>query len=261
MDDINSIVSFKSGGEPSKAEPAAKAEPVVETPQEPKGEQAATPAAQERDEAGKFKAKEEVKADPKVETKVEPKEQKPVGQLAALMAERAKRQELERRLAALEKGQPQAEKPDIFTDPERAVAELVNQQTGPIRERFFKQSINTAAKSYEDFDAAAENFSAMMEANPSLIQQLRSEEDPGEFIYRVGSNTPEFREAQAAKTREQLSAKDTEIAALKAQIETLTKTSQAKNDVPESLNRQPSGAIPDRDSDTDIKNIVRFKSG
>jgi hypothetical protein len=252
MDDINDIVSFKSGG----GEPAAKAEVVAETP---KVEEVAPTATQERDESGKFKAKEEAKSEPAVTPPVET--QKPVQKdsVSALIAMRTRLQAAENRVKELEAGK--AEKPDIFTDPEKAVGDLVNQQVAPIREKFFKQSINAASKTYDDFQQAAENFSAMMESNPILVQQLRNDEDPGEFIYRIGSNTPEFREAQAAKTRETLSAKDIEIATLRAEIDTLKKTQQTRNDVPESLNRQPSGAIPDRDSDTDIKNIVRFKSG
>jgi hypothetical protein len=193
----------------------------------------------------------------KPEKPAEPKE-KPVGQLAALMAERAKRQELERRLAALESGK--AETPDIFTEPEKAVQALVAKQVAPIKSEFFLMSLENAQNKHADFEGAMENFVKIMEANPALEAQLREERNPGEFIYLVGSNTPEFRQARDAKHREEVTAKDTEIAALKAEVEALKKYQSARNEIPESLNRLPSGAVPERDGDAmDIRNIVRFK--
>ncbi len=254
------IALFKSGGASSGAKPT--------------GEVAATPAAektQERDDSGKFKSKEpaaEAKAEVKPESKPEAKpaevkpaekqEPKPTGQLAALMAERAKRQELERRLAALESGK--AETPDIFTEPEKAVQALVAKQVAPIKSEFFLMSLENAQSKHADFEAAMENFVKVMDANPALENQLREERNPGEFIYLVGSNTPEFRQARDSKHREEVSAKDTEITALKAELETLKAAAKARSEVPESLNRQPSGAVPERDGDEmDIRKIVRFK--
>jgi hypothetical protein len=269
MDDINDIVSFKSGG---SSEPAveAKAEPVQPVAEAaPKGEPekaAATPAAVERDESGRFKAKAgEPAQEPQTEVKPEPA--KPAGQLAALLAERAKRQEAEQRQAALEQEiaalkSGQTEKPDVFTDPEGTVQRLVDQKIAPVKQRFFAMSVQAAEKQYgAEFEAAAEQFMALAEANPGLIQQLKDSEDPGEFVYQTGTNTPEFRQAQAKKASEALSAKDTEIAALKAEVEALKNAQQSRNAVPESLNRQPSGAVPARESDSDINSIVRFKTG
>ncbi len=256
MDDINDIVSFKSGGSE-----AAKAEPVVETPAEPKVVEAAPTAAQERDESGKFKAKAEAEK-PVENTEPTTVSERPVEQkkdsVSALIAMRQRLQAAENRVRELEAGK--TEKPDIFTEPEKAVQELVAQQVAPIKAKFFTRSVQDAEKAHDDFGAAYSNFEKLMDANPALLLELREAEDPGEFIYLVGSNTPEHREAMAAKHRETVSAKDAEIAALKAENEALKKSQTARSDVPESLNRQPSGAIPDRDSDSDISKIVRFKS-
>ncbi len=261
MDDINSIVMFegaKPEAEPAKAEPTGE---VAKTETAPPAE-----STRERDETGKFKAKEpEVKVEPeKVEAKPEVKAEK--GQMSALLAERGKRQEAERalqemreRIAALEAGK--TEKADIFTDPEKAVGELVAKQVAPLRERFFNQSIKAAEKSHaEDWEQVATAFADMAEKDATLWERLRSAEDPGEFIYETGSNTPEFRQQQARKAQEMVSAKDAEIATLKAQLEELKKSQAKLAEVPESLNRQPSGAIPSRNDDEySINNIVRFK--
>jgi hypothetical protein len=264
MDDVSSIVRFQSGG---SSEPVAEAKvqapaTVVEAQPEPKGEPekaAATPAV-ERDESGRFKAKVEAQTEQPAQPEAPAQQEKPKGQLAALLAERAKRQELEAQLAALQAGQQ--EKPDVFTDPEGTVQRLVEQKLAPVKQRFFAMSVQAAEKQYgAEFESAAEQFMALAEANPALIQQLKDSEDPGQFVFEVGTNTPEFRAAQAKKASEALSAKDTEIAALKAQIETLKKAQESREAVPESLNRQPSGAVPARQSDTDINSIVRFKTG
>jgi hypothetical protein len=258
---INDIVSFNGSGKEPSGE-TAKAE-------------AATPAV-ERNESGQFKSKEQTEdkaevpakaeaeakpeVDAKVETKPEPKAEKPTGQLAALLAERAKRQELEARLAKLEQGN--TEKPDFFTDPEKAARDLVQKEIAPLKQRYFQRSITDAQKAHgEDFEAAAENFSQLIEANPVLREQWLKEDDPGEFIYLVGSNTPEFRQAREAKTQETLTAKDAQIATLTAEIEAMKKAQGARDSVPESLNRQPSGSVPARQDDDDISSIVRFKTG
>jgi hypothetical protein len=260
VDDINDIVQFKSGGETS-AEPV-KAEPV-EAPTGEAEQAAATPAA-ERDEAGRFKAKEAepAKAEAPEAKPVEKPAEKPSGQLAALLAERAKRQQLEQELAQLRQGQA-TEKPDIFTDPEKVVQSLVEQKLAPVKQRFFQMSMQAATGKYgQEFEAAAEQFSELADANPALITQLREADDPGEFVYLVGSNTPSFRKAQADKLQQTVSAKDAEIAALKAELEAAKAAQAARNAVPDSLNRQPSGAVPARDTDIeDARSIVRFKSG
>jgi hypothetical protein len=168
--------------------------------------------------------------------------------LAALKAEREKRQQLEQRLAEVSKP-TDGKSDDFYADPEKSVDERVNKLVAPIRERFFNQSLKAAAKEHEDFEAAAAHFATLLESDPSLHGLWMASEDPGEFVYQRGSDTPAHREAQVAKVKEQLSAKDAEIAALKARLEAAETAKKASDEVPESLNRQPSGAVPERDSD------------
>lgn len=268
-DDIQSIVMFNTGaGTPAAADTA---QAVTES--QPTGESAASPAVVERDEAGKFKAKEQAsQAQPDAQQQPEAKpaetaQEKPKGQLAALMAERQKRQQLEQELAQLrasqQSGATQQQETDIFADPQKAVQELVDRQVAPLRQRFFTMSMQSAEGRYgQEFEAAAEQFMVLADVNPNLAQQLKDAEDPGEFVYLVGTNTPQFREAQSKKATEALKAKDAELAALKAELESLKKGQQARDAVPDSLNRQPSGSVPLRESDVEeVGNIVRFKSG
>jgi hypothetical protein len=262
MDDINSIVMFGNKAESAaapeatvEAAPAAAATTAVEVEQ----------PRQERDESGKFKAAntEPAKApEQAAQQQVQPEPAKVErGQMAALMAERAKRQQAEQRAAELERrlqgGQPQ-EEPDIFTDPGRVVQEHVNKAVAPFRQVMFNQSVALAESQYPDFSEAAQHFLALTEQNPQLRENWLNSDNPGEFAYRVGASTPEFRQAFAKRYTDQVSAKDAEIATLKAQLADLQKAQL--NAVPESLNRQPSGAVPARESnDLNVNEIVRFK--
>lgn len=251
MESIESIVVFDQGAAPT-------------------GETTATPAAtQQRDDQGQFKAEakpEQIEAPvtPEVKPVEVPEVKAEKGQISALLAERGKRQSAEAELQALRAKVAELEgKPsetDIFTDPDKAIAERVNKQLAPIRQRFFDQSVKTAAAAHSDFEDVAKSFGEMLDADPTLHARWLESEDPGEFIYTVGSTTPQFREKQTSQYREQLSAKDSEIASLNARLKELEGSRKALSEVPESLNKQPSGAVPVRnDADYDINNIVRFK--
>lgn len=256
MEDLNDIVLFES----SKAEAPEKA--PAET-----GEKTATPAEskQERDETGKFRAKVETKEEPKVETKEEPPKAEK-GQISALLAERSKRQTaeeraraLEARIAELEKG-GKKDDADFWTDPEKAIADRVQKALTPYQQRLFNASIKAAEKSHEDWEQAAENFAALLDKDPTLQARWREAEDPGEFVYEMGSNTAEFRSKREEKWKSDLSAKDARIAELEARLAEAEKSKTQLSDVPESLNRQPSGSQPARaDESSDLSKIVRFQ--
>jgi len=261
MDDINSIVMFGNTTESApapdvkvEAAPAAAATTAAEVEQAPK---------QERDESGKFKAAntEPAKAQEQAAQQAPEPAKAEKGQMSALLAERAKRQQAEQRAADLERRlQAGNQQPatDFFEDPEKAVQEQVATAVAPFRQAMFQQSLTVAQSQYQDFDEAAEHFAQLVEQNPQLRDNWLASDNPGEFAYVVGSSTPQYRQAFAKRYTDQVAAKDTEIATLKAEIATL-KNSQLER-VPESLNRQPSGAIPARESnDLDVRNIVRFK--
>lgn len=266
MDDINEIVVFE-GKTPSA--PAQEAG-VIETasPAEPKAT-----TTQERDESGKFKASEPVK-EPVPEPKEPEKKQESQpaaaqsGQMAALLAERARRQQAEADRQKLEAelqrlrsgGTEQPATADFYANPEQAVDERVARHLAPFRQTFISQSIELASRSHEDFDDAIKHLMEAADQNPELQSMLVNHENPGEFAYFIGSTTPAFRQSFAQKHTQRLGEKDAEIATLKARIAELESGQKAVAALPESLNRQPSGSVPARDSnDMDIRNIVRFK--
>ncbi len=266
-EDISSILRNDSA--PVEKTTDVEAEPSSAAPET---EETKGPA---RGADGKFtKATEgEAKAEPeaakvaeKQPEKEPPKAEK--GQISALLAERGKRQqteaELEKaraRIAELEGGK---EKPDFYTDPEKAVSELVNQRLTPIRQRFFDQSIKAASGAHEDFEAAAQHFSELIDKDPSLHARWMESEDPGEFAYEVGSNTPEFRKVQVTKHQEQLSALGEENTSLKARVAALeAQLAEAEKSklesLPTNLNGRPTGQARATESDSDdIKSIARF---
>src|SRR5690606_412208 len=104
-----------------------------------------------RDDQGRFAAKETPKEEPapepeKVEATVEPEQVEPEKpkakpEIGALIAERRKRQELEKQLEAVRAEKP---KTDFFENPDKAVEERVSQETAKTSERFFHLSVKLA---------------------------------------------------------------------------------------------------------------------
>ena len=229
------------------------------------------PVAEVKDEKPAAEVKtEEVAATPSVAQEPEKVQQddKPTNrpltaqEHAALVALKLKTKELERQLAEAKSGQPK-EEPDFWADPEKAVQEQVQKAVIPLKERLFKQSISSAAEKHTDFEQAAERFEQMVSENPSLQQQLRESDDPGEFIYQTASKTPEVMEKQVGTLKSQMAEMEKKLAALAAENESLKKGQAAVAAVPPSLNAIPSAAAPkaaDVDDD-DISTIVRFKTG
>lgn len=290
MDDINSIVRFQAGSAPAseaKVETPAPAASETDKGDTAKSDTAAPPAAennkaadtkqedgakaQPRDESGKFKAAEK---EATAATAAEPAKPagKPTGQLAALMAEREKRQQLERELADLKAGKTTG-KPSVLEDEEGAFNARIDDGTRSLREQNFNLSMKVARLEYgEAFKDAEEAFTQAAMNDERLMTALRAQSDPGEYIYTVGLQIKEladvggdfvkYREKITGSARAELAAKDERIKALEAELASTRQTQSARDEVPESLNRLPSGAVPARDGDaTDINKIVRFKTG
>jgi hypothetical protein len=261
VESISSILSsnFSKGVEPAspavepKVEPVATAEPETKAEPESKADKA-------RDEAGRF-AKAEAK-DPKEEVD---------GRTVALRAERERRRLLEQRVRELE--QPKATEPkvSVFDDEDKGISQRVDERVKPLLATHFNMSVKLAKLSYkDDFDRAETAFAELAEQDPRLYQQLRSAEDPGEFIYTVGTQFAElgpvggdflkYREKVTGELKGELGKRDEQIKALQAQLDQVTRSQKELAAVPTSLNSVQSSAAPkaeDADPD-DIKQIVRF---
>lgn len=164
-------------------------------------------AAQGRDpKTGQFIPKEEPKEEPK-EVKAEPKEEpkreeftdKERAFLRAAEEERRKRQELERRLADLEKPKTETEKKTFWDDPEGHLKgwEQALEQKFTQREMNVKlQTAEAIARTkYKDFDANIEVFAGLLQTTPGLREQWLASPDPAEFAYRAGQGNRMLSEA------------------------------------------------------------------
>jgi hypothetical protein len=234
---LQSILDDSSPEAPKVEIPEVKGEPEAEVETEAK--EAAPPAAEP--------------------AKAEEKKPLSPADVAAIIDERRKRQAAEQRVRELEsKAEPQ-EKPDFWTDPEKVVTERVESAVKPIKERFFKMSVESAAAKHSDFNDAVEAFDKLIEANPTLRREWMESEDPGEFIYQVATNTPEHREKALTSLKEELASRDQRLAALEAELKALKDSKTQLSEVPKSLNKVASGnpSIEETD-DEDTKDIVRF---
>lgn len=168
--------------------------------------------AQGRDpDTGQFlpkeeEVKEEKKAEPEVKEEVKPEPRreeftdKERAFLRAAEEERRKRQELERRLAELEKPkQPESEKKTFWDDPEGFLKAHDQQIEQKLTQREMNAKLSTAEAiarvKYKDFDQNVEEFAQALQATPGLRESWLASQDPAEFAYRFGERTKLIREA------------------------------------------------------------------
>ncbi len=261
VESIQSILGETSSDKGETPAPPAvepKTEAPIETKQEP-----AEKSERSRDESGRFAKAEEKPAEKPAE--------KPRADVAAIIAERRKRQEAEARYAdLLAKQQKPVERPSVFENEEQAIASRVDERNGPIREAIYKLSVKTARALYKDFAEAEDAFSEAMDRDPRLVEGLRASDDPGEYIYSMGIHVREladvggdlmkYRDKVTAASQAKLDEQAKQIAAMAAELETLKKSQSELAAVPRSLNGLPSSAAKASDEDADdIRNIVRFK--
>lgn len=246
-----------------KAEPAAPATPSVATESKPEPE--TVKAEKPRDDKGRFAKSESQDSKPEPEAKPEP-----TAPIAALQDERRKRQELEAKLRELTAKQEEKPKTDFFHDPEKAFQERTQSALNPLQEKFFRMSMRVAEQLHaDDFSVAAESFSKAIEQDPRLLVEWRNADDPGEYAYRVGMQFKElsdvggdlraYRQKIEGGVKGQLDEAQKQIAALRAELDTIKKTREEVSQVSESLNSQASrsAALADTDPD-DITTLVRF---
>lgn len=278
QESLSEIVGNRFGGAKAEAKPTGEKSLIVEG-NTITGTEAAPPAAAKegptvektevkseraRDESGKFTKAEEKPAEKPVE--------KPRPDVAAIIDERRKRQDAERRYAELlaQTQKPSGEKPSVFENEDEAISSRVTEGTRGIRESLYKMSVKTARAIYKDFGEAEQAFSEAMERDPRLIAGLQQSDDPGEFIYTMGIHVREladvggdlmkYREKVTASSQSKIDEQAKQIAALTAEVESLKKAQTDLEGVPRSLNSTSSGPSPKpgAEDDEDIKSIARF---
>lgn len=143
--------------------------------------------------------------------------------LHAMQEERQKRQELERRLQAIEtakSAEPGAtEQPQTFwDDPEGFLAKH--------NENARREALNTrlqvaetfARKAHTDFDEKIEIFGQLIQSTPGLREQWLKAADPAEYAYAVGRNHLELQQVGSIDALREKVAKETETR-VRAQLE------------------------------------------
>jgi hypothetical protein len=265
MDEVESLSSILGDTPFSTGEPAAPAadptppvaEPIVETP-------VAETSTPTRDESGRFAKVEESKPEGKPElTKAD---------VAAIIDERRKRQELQRELEQLRQQQPPKPKTDIFENPDAAINERLLEHLNPLQQQVFKLQVELAKSKMPDFDDAAKAFFTHAQSDPVLMHQADTAPDQFAFIYRegkrlqelgdVGGDILKYKEKVTAEARTEIAKRDEQIKTLSSQIEALTKTQAELAAVPRSLNQLSTSVPKTTDADPDdINQIVRFKAG
>lgn len=114
--------------------------------------------------------------------KEETKEQSQVP-LASLLDEREKRQAAEKRVEELE-AQKEPEK-DFFEDPEGRLKKLESDLEARTTNRFVDLTVDLARKNHDDFDEVMAGWKELVDANPGILQQVMSSENPGEESYKI----------------------------------------------------------------------------
>lgn len=249
MDDI--LTDKKSEPTPvPSTQPATETEPPVERNQSAKKvweEKEQLAKGRVRDpETGQFvtKPEEDVKEEPKVEPRpilpavpavppVQEFTEKEKAFLKGMQEERSKRQELERRLAAIEAAKPTEPEKTFYDDPDGALAkrdEAFNKQLADMRAEMTTNRLSTAElmarRSHPDFDEKIEVFGELLKQTPGLYQQWLSAPDPAEFAYGLGKTHIELKEAGGIPQLREKIEKETRLkleAELKAKAEALEK--------------------------------------
>jgi hypothetical protein len=132
---------------------------------------------------------------------------------AAVLDERRKRQELERKLAEIEsKANAKPKRPDLFEDPDGALSYIENnlrEETRAMRTEMARELMRTVAKDYDEVEA---EFIEAAKDNPLLLNELANAQNPAKYAYEMGQKMRQMAQmkdtaAYEAKVRAELEAK------------------------------------------------------
>jgi hypothetical protein len=213
-------------------EPVTSVE-TLDPPEEPAG---SSPAPEEKSEPEKSE---------------EPSKREETVPHEALHAERKRRQELEARLAELEK----KPKTSVLEDEDKAFQERLAEHSRPLVQKLFNMSVAAAKRvpGREDYQTVYDFMEREVQSHPELMQAINDADDPGEYIYQLGRTRKElaevggdfarYREKIAAEKDAKLTEANKRIAALEAELGTLKASKEKREAIPQSLNAEQSGAV------------------
>jgi len=229
LEEMFGEVQPKKVPEPVEVE-QEKPEPEATEGEEPEGE------GEKQEEPEQTAAKEPPAEPPSAEKSDEASAYK-----AAMLEERRKRQEIERRLQELEQGkEPEAKKKVFWEDPEAVIAERVSEVERRFTHRLLVSSEAVAREKHSDYGEKIVAFQEAMQRDPTLYERMRDDVNPAEFAYRVGKTYLVTKDAPdidtlTAKIREQVLAEEREK--IRKEIEEESRAKKFER-VPESLSEQ-----------------------
>jgi len=209
MSEPTSLDDVLSDAKPEESAPVEQAGVSTEAVPEASPEPVEKPtSAKKRHREKEQQAKDEGAAPPVEEVKPEPEETKPEPEkqvvtvqemtdkekafLRAAQEERNKRQELERRLAALEK--PAEPPKPFFEDPDSAMKQFEKRMEETIVNTKFMTAEAIARSKYKDFDEKLTIFGELLQQTPGLHTQWVNSADPADFAYRLATNHQQIME-------------------------------------------------------------------
>lgn len=167
---------------PPPVDPPASSEAAAPESPAPTVTEASAPAPSTNSETPAATAPQATPPAPAPTISIEELQKQNAGLMKAMIAERKKRQELE---AGLQQ-QPQAPAPQYFEDPQR----FIEQQVGAMKQQVGNQLVHIseamAKQAHPDFH---EKYGAFQEAvlqNPSLLDMVMADPNPGEAAYQTG---------------------------------------------------------------------------
>lgn len=117
--------------------------------------------------------------------------------LAALKAEREKRQKYERELAEYRrKLEEQRPPPNFHEAPEQYVQELLSQQAQALTQRMLGALEAQVREANPDYDEVFAELEEQAQENPALVQQVMSAPNPAMAAYRLGKQLRELKQMQ-----------------------------------------------------------------
>jgi hypothetical protein len=153
----------------------------------PEIQQEAAPEAQTVDETQVAVATPEVPTTPATKEETVP--------LAALRAEREKRQKYERELATYRQAQQQPA-PNFYEAPEQHVQHVIQQERQHMTTAMYGALEVMARETYQDYDEVFAEVEQYVADNPAAVQQIFSSPNPAVAAYKFGKQLRALKEIQ-----------------------------------------------------------------
>ena len=190
--------------------------------------EAKAPAATETDtatEADKVEAEK-----PEAETTAAKESEEESWTKAAVLDERRKRQELERKLAEYEKAKP--ERPDVFEDQDGAFGHVKDELRSEIGNIKLELSQDMMRSIHEDYDELESEFIELAKDNAALLTELNQAKNPARFAYETAQKArqaAELKDVEGMRAKIEAEMRAEIEAKLKAEAEESAKKKSGKD--------------------------------